>query len=97
MPFARLSQRTNLWMRKVNTWVSEEELEAINKVKGDVSVSLWIRRAIRNALSAEEGRGATNSNRPSQAASYATVRTTTTTTTTPHQASNSEKEVVEVS
>jgi hypothetical protein len=56
MTFSRLSQRTNQWMRAVNTWLSEEELEQIKKVKGDVSVSLWIRRQVRNALSEGDNR-----------------------------------------
>jgi hypothetical protein len=37
-------------MIKVSTWLPVTELEEINKVKGDISVSLFIRRAIQKAI-----------------------------------------------
>jgi hypothetical protein len=52
MTYARLSQRTNQWMKDVRSWVSEEELEQIKRVKeDDISISLWVRRAIKKTLS----------------------------------------------
>jgi hypothetical protein len=60
MTYARLSETTNQWMKSVHSWISEEELEQIKKVKGDVSISLWVRRQIRKALSSEGGLPATS-------------------------------------
>jgi hypothetical protein len=37
-------------MVKLCTWLPMTELEEINKVKGDISTSLFIRRAIRKAI-----------------------------------------------
>ena len=34
-------------------WLPVTELEEINKLRGDISVSLWIRRAIRKAIGEE--------------------------------------------
>ncbi|MDQ4066582.1 MAG: hypothetical protein M3114_03230 [Thermoproteota archaeon] len=42
-------------MTKVCTWIPLTEYEAIDKSKGDISASLWIRRAIQNALSKGDG------------------------------------------
>jgi len=39
---------------KASTWIPETELEQINKLRGDVSISLFIKRAIRNAIKEEE-------------------------------------------
>jgi hypothetical protein len=38
---------------KAFTWIPKEEYDQIERIKGDISVSLWIKRAIRNALSVE--------------------------------------------
>jgi hypothetical protein len=59
MTYARLSQRTNQWMKDVRSWVTEEELEQIKRVKGDISISLWVRRQIKKGLL--EGSRVTNS------------------------------------
>jgi hypothetical protein len=40
---------------KACTWLPVTELEQINRLRGDISISLWIRRAIQNALSEGEG------------------------------------------
>jgi hypothetical protein len=91
MTYTRLSQRTNQWMRPVNCWVSEEELERIKKVKGDVSISLWVRRQIRKALL--EGSQITNSD-PNQPAYSNDATTTSTTTPSANERDDEEVEVV---
>ena len=85
----RLNKRLNVWMTKLNAWIPEPELEAVQEVKGDISTSLFVRRAIkravneaRNALLAE-GRGPNQS--PPQAVPNAT--------TTPQGSSLDPKEV----
>jgi hypothetical protein len=50
----RIAKRTNVTMAKVCTWIPLTEYQAINKAKGDISASLFIRRAIKKALLAEE-------------------------------------------
>jgi hypothetical protein len=75
MTYARFSQRTNLRMRPVNSWVSEHELEQIKKVKGDVSISLWIRRQIRKALL--EGRATNQDPQPATVVPNANPQDTT--------------------
>jgi hypothetical protein len=55
-------------MTKVCTWIPLTEYEAINKSKGDISASLWIRRAIQNALSGEQV-----TNQPRTANAYTTT------------------------
>lgn len=42
---------------KASTWIPKEEYDVIEKIKGDISVSLWIKRAIRKAPSAEGEKG----------------------------------------
>lgn len=42
---------------KASTWIPEEEYEAINRLKGDISTSLWIKRAIREAIAKGEREG----------------------------------------
>lgn len=78
-------------MKKLNAWIPESELEAVQEVKGDISTSLFVRRAIKKAVNEAkitllEGSQVTNSD-PNQPASNAT-----TTPTTP-QGTNSHEEV----
>jgi hypothetical protein len=40
-------------MARAFTWIPESELELINKLKGDISLSLFIKRAIRKVLKEE--------------------------------------------
>jgi hypothetical protein len=70
------TKRFNAKHVKASTWIPEDEMQQIHKVKGDISTSLWIKRAIRNALL--EGRRATNSEDPNQPASNSVTTTTTT-------------------
>lgn len=59
---------------KASTWIPRKEYEQIERMKGDISVSLWIRRAIRKELS--EGRRATNLQTPEAAVEAVTATTT---------------------
>jgi hypothetical protein len=49
----RLNKRTRQVMYKANTWISQEELEAVNNIKGDITISLFLKRLIRKALAEE--------------------------------------------
>jgi hypothetical protein len=93
----RLNKRENVWMRKLNAWIPEPELEAVQEVKGDISTSLFVRRAIKKAvnearmLSAREGeRLPAKSPQPAVVVPNAT---TTTTTPTSNRESKQEQEV----
>jgi hypothetical protein len=35
---------------KASTWIPENEMQMIERLRGDISTSLWIKRAIRKAL-----------------------------------------------
>ncbi|MDQ3966801.1 MAG: hypothetical protein M3275_00215 [Thermoproteota archaeon] len=37
-------------MRKLNAWIPEPELEAVQEIKGDISTSLFVRRALKKAV-----------------------------------------------
>jgi hypothetical protein len=37
-------------MMKLNAWIPEPELEAVRQVKGDISTSLFVRRALKKAV-----------------------------------------------
>jgi hypothetical protein len=57
------TKRFNVKHVKASTWIPEDEMQQIHRLKGDISTSLWIKRAIRNAL-LEEGRQAANQDDP---------------------------------
>jgi hypothetical protein len=87
----RLNKRENVWMRKLNTWIPESELEAIRRVKGDISVSLFVRRAIKKVLSAEGEQG---TNQTPKAAFVPNVHTEDVVKTTTTLASKREVEAL---
>jgi hypothetical protein len=76
---------------KASTWIPKEEYDEIERIKGDISVSLWIKRAIRKALLAEEGRQATNQEDPHH---HQTAYSNTITTPNNHQVTSKEVEAV---
>ena len=63
---------------KASTWILENELETINRLKGDISVSLFIKRAIRKAIAEENimpsGSQATNQDPRAATPSEAALR-----------------------
>ncbi|HYZ59007.1 MAG TPA: hypothetical protein VE544_05045 [Nitrososphaeraceae archaeon] len=71
----RIAKPSQTLMTKVCTWLPVTDYEAIIKIKGDISASLWIRRAIKNALS----KGEDSTHTPQTA--YATESVDTTATT----------------
>ena len=65
------TKRYNMKHVKASTWIPEDEMEQINRLKGDISTSLWIKRAIRKALS--EGEDSTHTPRAANSYSNATT------------------------
>ena len=45
-----LNERDNVWMKKLNAWIPAQELQAVEEVKGDISMSLIVSRAIKKAV-----------------------------------------------
>jgi metal-responsive CopG/Arc/MetJ family transcriptional regulator len=78
-------------MSKISVWLPTSELNKIDDLKGDISRSLFVRRAIRKAISEENvvlsGKGLPTDS--SEAASAVEVFATQ--TTTPHKGSNQEE------
>ena len=77
-------------MTKTSIWLRMDEFEAINRLKGDISTSLWIRRAIRSALSSGKG---LPTDSPEAASTTAVVEETVVTPTTHHYHQRTEEEV----
>jgi metal-responsive CopG/Arc/MetJ family transcriptional regulator len=78
-------------MSKISVWLPTSELNKIDDLKGDISRSHFVRRAIRKAISEENvvlsGKGLPTDS--SEAASAVEVFATQ--TTTPHKGSNQEE------
>jgi metal-responsive CopG/Arc/MetJ family transcriptional regulator len=79
-------------MSKISVWLPTSELSKIDDLKGDISRSHFVRRAIRKAISEENvvlsGKGLPTDS--SEAAS-AVEEVFATQTTTPHKGSNQEE------
>jgi hypothetical protein len=85
-------------MSKISVWLPTSELNKIDDLKGDISRSLFVRRAIRKAISEEENVVPSGKGLPTDspdAAPAVEEAVATQTTTTPHKGSNQEE--VEVS
>jgi metal-responsive CopG/Arc/MetJ family transcriptional regulator len=77
-------------MSKISVWLPTSELNKIDDLKGDISRSLFVRRAIRKAISEEyavpSGLKATNQTPRAATAPEAVEATTATTTTKEEEA-----------
>jgi len=86
-------------MTKICTWLPASELEAINRLRGDISASLFVRRAIQKAINdiatpLNGGGGLPNHNPPASAAISSPAVEVNTTTTHPGSAKPKEAEAV---
>jgi hypothetical protein len=87
----RLNKRENVWMMKLNAWIPEPELEAVRRIKGDISTSLFVRRALKKAVIEAKQNTLSEGDGTNQTPKAAAVVFPNTTTTTPTQVTNSEE------